>query len=131
MKKTLILFLLFSKFGFAEQIYFSCERYQVCHNSECSVEPKNFDILLNTKTGEMSDFPISIASHCMDSDSLKVEYSIDEIKATTSCKTDNGTSILILSRRSLKLDTTTTFYRNGMTIFSHFATCKKANKKQF
>ena len=131
MNRVLILVLLFSKFCLAEEIYFSCERYQSCFNNECNTESKNFDFQINTKTGEMSNFPIFISPVCRLQDNLKISYSIDDRRASTVCETGNSSSVLTLSRRSLKLDVTNTYQREGVILSTSSSTCKKANKKQF
>ena len=131
MNKILILFLIFSKFGFAEEIYFSCERQQSCFNNECDSIKQFFDIQVNTKTGEMSNFPVFIAPGCMDSDSLKISYSVNDISITTTCEDTLKSSSLKLSRRSLKLSVTTIYQREGLNMSQNSSICKKSNKRQF
>jgi hypothetical protein len=105
-KITFLIFaFMFSATAFSQIIYLSCNGTLSCQG--CSDSKKVFDLAVNTKSGEMSEFPINVAFGCSSSSQLKETFSITETVAIHKCSTPNFTSSLTLSRRTGALSTFT------------------------
>lgn len=135
-KITLLVFsLMFSATAFSQIIYLSCSGTLSCQG--CSDSKKVFDLAVNTKSGEMSEFPIDIAFGCSSSSQPTETFSITETVAVHKCSTSNFISNLTLSRRTGALSTLTLSNPNKFKdsketpSFSGEFRCTKSTSKLF
>lgn len=133
MFKAIFIFLItFSTSAFSQLAYLSCNGTLSCQG--CSDSKKAFDLVINTKSGEMSDFPIVIAHGCASLYEPKESYTITETTATHKCMSPNMTSTLILSRRTGMLSTSaipsTNNSKDAVSIYGEFK-CSKSPSKLF
>lgn len=136
MLKVIFIFLfIFSTSAFAQLAYLSCNGTLSCQG--CSDSKKTFDLVINTKSGEMSDFPIVIAHGCASAYEPKENYTITETTATHKCISPNMTSSLILSRRTGMLSTSAipsitsiNNTKDAISIYGEFK-CTKSPSKIF
>lgn len=135
LKVIFILLITFPASAFAQLAYLSCNGTLSCQG--CSDSKKTFDLVINTKSGEMSDFPIVIAHGCASLYEPKESFTITETTATHKCISPNITSTLILSRRTGMLSTSaipsitsTNNSKDAVSIYGEFK-CSKSPSKLF
>ena len=116
------------------------QNYSITTTLSCSGirldEKRSFDLLINTETGEMWQFPGFVALGCTGEDkNRKINFSIDENTLQMNC--DNGwgyVSRLVLSRNSgnLNVNTTVLNKKTGNSRFENSTySCNKVTQKLF
>lgn len=124
-----LLFFAISNIAMAENIHLLCSG-TLSVSGDDGISPQEFELDIDTKSGELYGFPLKIAAGCGNTPDVKQEIKKGSTKFGLLCTSDMGFSSLVLSRQTGQLETTTIF-SSSKKIFSGQYKCKKVGKPLF
>lgn len=131
MKKVIfILLVLCSQTSLADEIHLVCSGSLSIIGESDNASAQEFEIDVDTTSGELYGFPLKLAPACGNSPDVKQQIKKGKFKFGLSCTSDIGYSSLLLSRQTGTLETTFTFKSNPK-LFTGIYKCKKAGKPLF